>query len=423
MGNTPTPITTETLATLPAPGRIGYVLKMYPRFSETFILTELLSHQAAGLDIEVFSLRYPIDGRFHAELAEMGYPVTYLIDHHRLARERWEALQEYARHLPTLKDHLDDFLQTLGFGDAVQAAELAVMAKKRGITHLHAHFASISTSVARVAAQLAGITYSFTAHAKDIFHEEVDNDDLRRKLEGANAVVAISQFNDDYLRDTFGESAANVHMIHNGLDLRKFPYQAPEKRQPVFATVGRLVEKKGFDDLIDAVKILVDEGRTFTVEIVGTGPLTKQLKEHRDRLGLTDIIRMPGALPQHEVASIVSQAACFPCPCVLGSDGNRDGLPTVVLEAMALGTPVIGTPVTGLPEVVRDDDTGLMVPEHDPAALARAMARLLDEPDLRVRLAGNARKLIEAEFDTVTQAAEVALCFRAPAPAQRSASA
>ncbi|PZR52686.1 colanic acid biosynthesis glycosyltransferase WcaL [Xylanimonas oleitrophica] len=383
---------------------------MYPRFSETFVVTELLSMQRLGVDLEVFSLRYPVDGRFHPSLAEMRAPVTYLKHGGLRAADVWAALGAARAAVPEVDAHLDELLAA-EVGDAVQALELAVAVRERGITHLHAHFASVATTVARLAALLTGITYSVTAHAKDIFHEEVDPADLRRKVADARAVVTVSDYNLAHLRAELGPDAGRVRRVYNGLDLRGFPYADPGDRPPVVAAVGRLVEKKGFADLLEAVAVLVGSGRKVEVELVGAGPLADDLRARRDRLGLADVVHLRGPLPQDEVSRVVAGAACFAAPCVVGADGNRDGLPTVLLEAMALGTPVVSTPVTGIPEVVHDDATGLLVPERDPQALAVALGRLLDDALLRRRLAAAARELVETEFDTTRQAARVAETF------------
>lgn len=386
--------------------RVGYVLKMYPRFSETFILNEVLALEAAGADLEIFSLRAPADGRFHEALADVRAPVTYLTHHGRRASDLWTLLQGAARELPDLALHLDEILAA-DVDDAAQALELAMLVHRRGIDHLHAHFASVATTVARLASLLTGVTYSFTAHAKDIFHDEVDDGDLRRKIEGAAAVVTVSDFNLDHLRRSFPTVASCVERIYNGLDLLRFPYTSPEHRPPLVVAVGRLVEKKGFADLVTACAVLVARGRTFHCEVVGSGPEEGALRLQIDRLGLAGVVRLCGPLPQHQVRTTVANAAALVAPCVVGSDGNRDGLPTVLLEAMALGTPCVATPVTGIPEAVHHDRSGLLVPEADPHALATAIGRLLDDADLRTRLASAARGLVEEEFDVHRQSARL----------------
>ena len=401
--------------------RTGYVLKMYPRFSETFIVNEVLALEAAGSDLEIFSLRPPADGRFHESLAEVRAPVTYLRHSGLRAGDVWEALRRGAADLPGLPGCLDDLLAE-PVVDAVQAVELARAVRARGLTHLHAHFGSVATSVARLASRLTGVPFTFTAHAKDIFHEDVDPADLARKLSDAAAVVTVSDFNVGHLEQRYGVAAARVHRVYNGLDLARFGYADPGDRPPVVAAVGRLVEKKGFADLLDAVALLRAQGRELAVDLVGAGPLEADLRAQVARLALEGVVRMPGPLPQGRVKAVVQQAAVFAAPCVVGADGNRDGLPTVLLEAMALGTPCVGTPVTGIPEVVHDGRTGLLVPERDPAALAAALGRLLDDAALRSRLAAAARALVEAEFDVHRQAQRLqALFAAAPATARGAA--
>ena len=401
------------------PGRVGYVLKMYPRFSETFIVSELLGLEAAGTRVEIFSLRPPADGRFHEALAEVQAGVTYLRSSGLRAADVWDALSAARDVLPALPACLDELL-AVDVVDAVQAVQLAGLVRARALTHLHAHFGSVATTVARLAARLAGVSYSFTAHAKDVFHESVDPADLGRKLADASAVVTVSDFNLDHLRTRYGADAARVVRVYNGLDLARFPFRSPADRPVHVAAVGRLVEKKGFPDLLAALALLAGQGRAVECDLVGTGPLESALREQVAALGLERQVRMHGALPQGQVRSVVQSAAVFAAPCVVGADGNRDGLPTVLLEAMAVGTPCVATPVTGIPEVVQDGRTGLLVPERDPAALAAALARLLDDAPLRVRLASAARQLVEREFDVHRQAARLRPLFTGVPPAQQA---
>jgi glycosyltransferase involved in cell wall biosynthesis len=399
----------------PARVRVGYVLKMYPRFSETFIVNEVLELEAAGTQVEIFSLRPPVDGRFHECLAEVRAPVGYLGHSGLRAADVWSALADARAELPRLADCLDLLLRA-PVVDALQALELARAVQARGLTHLHAHFGSVATTVARLASRLTGVPFTFTAHAKDIFHCEVDPVDLRDKLSEAAAVVTVSEFNLAYLRNRYGPAASRVCRVYNGLDLARFPYAEPASRPQVIAAVGRLVEKKGFGDLVEAVALLVQAGRDLRVDIVGTGPLEDELREQIRARRLEGIVRMRGALPQGQVRQVVQEAAVFAAPCVVGGDGNRDGLPTVLLEAMALGTPCVATDVTGIPEVIRDGQTGLLVPPSSPARLAGALGRLLDDGALRTHLASGARDLVEREFDVHRQAAALRALFSRAAP-------
>jgi len=386
----------------PAGPVTAYVLKMYPRFSETFILGELLARERAGERIEVVSLRQPVDGRFHAALAQLRAPVTYLPTTSS-ASEAWRQLRSARSSRQAITAHLDELLAAEAC-DAVQAVRLAELVRERGITHLHAHFASVATTVARLASRLSGVPYSFTAHAKDIYHESVDPEDLRRKVADAHHVVTVSDYNLAHLRETYGPDADRVHRVYNGLDLTEAAWSGPADRPPLVVAVGRLVEKKGFDVLLDALARLHERQPEVRAVIAGDGALAGDLRAQRDRLGLQSVVDLPGPLPQTEVRELLARAAVFAAPCVVGPDGNRDGLPTVLLEAMAAGAPAVSTDVTGIPEVVRHERTGLLVPQRDPTALAGALERLLTDPALATRLSMAARALVERSFDIDVQA-------------------
>jgi glycosyltransferase involved in cell wall biosynthesis len=380
------------------PQRVGYVLKTYPRFSETFIVNEILAHEAAGLEIEIFSLRLPAEGRFHEAVSRVRARVTYLREKSPKGEEFWQAIVETGESAPegwrVMSDAGDE-----SAADVYQAMLLARKARARGISHLHAHFGTVATTVARLASRFSGLPYSFTAHAKDIFHESVEPDDLRGKLRDAGAVITVSDYNLRYLREAYGEDAARAYRVYNGLDLEQFSYSSPAKRRALIVAVGRLVEKKGFADLIDACAVLARRGHVFCCDIIGDGPLRAELQSQIQRHGLAGSVILRGPRSQEEVIQRIRKAAVFAAPCVVSADGDRDGLPTVLLETMALGTPCVSTDVTGIPEVLRDGRTGLMVSQHDPAALAEALERLLNDGALRELLAREARRLAEEQFD------------------------
>jgi glycosyltransferase involved in cell wall biosynthesis len=404
--------------------RIGYVVKRYPRYSETFIVNEILAHEAVGLEIEIFALRPPNDRYFQDIIAQVRSPVNYLYlpteswMPEALAAEAlkgtifWATLQEASLVLPNFWTALE-VARGEEVRDVYQSIILAQEVRRKGICHLHAHFGTQATTVTRLAAHFAGVPYTFTAHAKDIFHESVQPEDLRRKLADAAAVVTVSDYNLQYLRQHYDVAAERVQRIYNGLDLSRFPYTEPDNRQMVIVSVGRLIEKKGFADLIAACGILARRGCSFSCQLIGTGPLEAELRQQIEELGLQDKVQLLGARPQREVIEYMQNAAVFAAPYVVGSDGNTDGLPTVLLEAMALGTPCVSTNVTGVPEVLRDRQTGLMVPQHDATALAQASERLLTDTDLRVKLATQARHLIKTEFDIHHNTASLRTLFRA----------
>jgi glycosyltransferase involved in cell wall biosynthesis len=406
------------------PLRVGFVVKRYPRYSETFIVREIIAHEEAGLPIEIFALRPPNDRHFQDLIARVRAPVNYLcLPAEGILAESlatavltvsyfWRALAEASLVLPGLYSALEAARDEEA-RQVYQAVLLARDTRLKGINHLHAPFASDATTVARLAARFAGITYSFTARAKDIFHETVNPENLRRKLQEAAAVVTVSDYHLQYLRATYGPAAARVHRIYNGLDLRDFVFRPPIDRPPVILAIGRLVPKKGFESLLEACALLAPRHRDMRCRVVGTGPLLGELRAQSKRLDIEDRIEFVGPRPQNEVVREIYQAAVLAAPCVVSPDGDRDGLPNVIQEALALGTPVVSTDVTGIPEVVRHDVTGLQVPQNDPAALAAALERLLTNPDSRVRLATTARQLIEREFDIQRNTEQRRAIFRA----------
>lgn len=400
--------------------KIGYVTKMYPRFSETFIVTEILAREAAGEDIVIFSLRAPIDPRFHAELARVAAPVLYL-DRPTKPATLWDALRAAASHprlVRGMATHLEELLAAEA-DDAVQAILLAERALAAGITHLHAHFASLATTVARLASLLTGIPYSFTAHAKDIFHEEVDPVDLARKLADAAFIATVSDFNLAHLRRTFPLHAGRVVRVYNGLELARFPVRdALIRTGPLrVLAVGRLVEKKGFGLLLDAVQRIRGEGGEVIVDLVGGGEGARALEAQIERLGLGAVVTLHGPLPQSEVADRLRRADVFVAPCLVAADGNADGLPTVLLEAMATGTPCISTDVTGIPEVIQDGRTGILCRAGHLDDLVQALRSVAEPTWDPTPLVRRARALIEERFDATRQAQQLARLTRQSAAA------
>jgi glycosyltransferase involved in cell wall biosynthesis len=392
------------------PFRVGFVLKRYPRYSETFVVREILAHEEAGLSVEIFSLRPPDDAYFQDLISRVRAPANYLYMPAEgllpeslagatlTAAHFWKAIAEGSAELPGLVSRLEEIPEAEA-RDVYQGLQLARAVRRKNIHHLHAPFASDAATVARLASHFSGVPYSFTARAKDIFHEDVEAEDLRRKLRDAVGVVTISDFHLNYLRQTYGSLADKVQRIYNGLSLEEFMFRSPLDRPPVIVAVGRLIEKKGFADLIDACALLQKRQRTFHCRIIGSGKLQADLAGQISRLGLEGRVQLMGPMRQSEVVKEMQNAAVLAAPCVVANDGDRDGLPNVIQEALALGLPVVSTDVTGIPEVIQDDKTGIIVPQRDPHALAMAIERLLEDPALRVYLATEGRRLIEAEFD------------------------
>lgn len=399
---------------------IGYVLKMYPRFSETFVVTEILAREARGERLEIFALRPNDDTRFHAELARVQAPVRAVPVPRRLS-SAWDGLRGAARESElsaAVARHLPELLAA-DADDALQAIEVARQAHRRGITHLHAHFASTATTVARLAALLAGVPYSFTAHAKDIFHSSVDPIDLEQKLADAAFAVTVSDFNLHHLQRT-SRATATVARVYNGLDLDRFPFVPRPARGGTLRllAVGRLVEKKGFALLIDAVARLFGDGIDVTLDIVGDGELSASLRARAEASAASAAIRFLGPLPQGEVATRLREADVFVAPCLVGTDGNADGLPTVLLEAMATGIPCVSTAVTGIPEIIVDGETGVLCTPGDVESLVEGLRRATRADYPVEETTRRARALIEERFDARRQAQQLAELTAACAAAE-----
>ncbi|EEX49806.1 glycosyl transferase, family 1 protein [Pasteurella multocida] len=379
------------------PMYIGYVLKRYPRFSETFVVNEILAHERAGTKIDIFALGPVMETHFQDGISQVRAPVSRLTDKQRNTETFWALLNEGFSKLSNFAAKLEKAKGTVH--EVAQSVLLALEIKKRGIQHLHAHFGTQATTVARQAAIFADITYTFTAHAKDIYFQYEESTELGQKMRDASATVTVSDYNLAYLREQYGDDAKSAVRIYNGMDLRKFPYQPFTQNNRHILSVGRLVAKKGFSVLLDALAILKQREVSMHCTLVGDGGLRGQLLEQIERLNIQDVVDMVGPMPQPEIIKFMKSANMMIAPSVISEDGDRDGLPTVLLESMALGTPVISTQVAGIPELVQDGVTGLCVPPNDPEALADAIERLLDDPELCKTLSLNSRALIESEYD------------------------
>jgi glycosyltransferase involved in cell wall biosynthesis len=394
---------------------IAYILKMFPRFSETFILNELLELERQGVALRIFSLREPDDGIVHAEVGQVRGAVTYVrlgqvpavVRAHASVFRR--APLRYVRALasalrPRRRSSLRHFLKAGVIADHVQ---------RESLSHLHAHFASTAASVALHVHRLTRVPYSFTAHAKDIYRNDLDLDHLRTKLDEARFAVTVSDYNRDHLTRLGGDE---VVRIYNGLDLRRFVANgATPDDPPLVLAVGRLVEKKGFDVLIEACSLLRAAGVRFRCVIVGKGELKGDLRQLIAAHELEQHVELAGPLPREQLVDLFPRASVLAAPCVVGGDGNRDGLPTVLTEALALKVPVVATPVTGIPELVEDGRTGLIVPERDAAALAAAIRRLIEEPETARRLAAAGRARVEQNFDLRANVRELRALFEGAA--------
>lgn len=389
---------------------VGYVLRKFPVLSETFVLNEILALEARGMEVHVFSLAPSRDPRFHEGVGRLKATI-----HHVPGPLELNALLRYARRLAARNParYRRQLLRVLGtrrpklLWRFLQASYVADRARRAGIRHLHAHFANHPATVAHQASKLLGISFSFTAHAYDVFRE-ADPRVIARKMNDARFTITISEYNAAFLRSLPDGRRARVELVRNGVDMRRFapPTTRSEDAFTILA-VARLVEKKGLRYLVEACRHLRDRGLEFRCEIVGKGAEQPVLEGLVREWDLGDRVRLVGALAQQEIVARYQHADVVVLPCVVGSDGNRDGLPVSIIEALACGVPVISTPVTGIPEVVRDGVNGRVVPEADAVSLAGALETLIRDTALRQSLRAGARPSVVDEFDEEKTAARL----------------
>ena len=409
-----------------ASGCVAFVLKGYPRLSETFIAQEIRSLERRGLDIRIFSMRRPTDGAVHPVHREITAPVEYLPEylHHApraVLRAWWRGrrLPGYAAAFAALRR---DFLRDPGrsrlrrFGQAL----VLVQSLPAEVLHLHAHFLHTPASVVRYAALLSGLPWSVSAHAKDIWTTP-DWDKAEKLAECGWAVTCTEAGHRDLAR--VAPQPARIGLCRHGLDLLRFPPIATVHSQrdghdagdPLrLVSIGRLVPKKGYATLLRALAALPPELHWRLCHI-GGGPEAKRLRRLAAKLDLADRIDWRGAQPQEQVLACLRQSDLFVIACRIAEDGDRDGLPNVLLEAQSQALPVVATDAGSIPELIRDEENGLLAPAADSARLAQALARCIADPALRARLGTAGRARILEAFDHAQAIAPLAARFGLPA--------
>ena len=401
---------------------LGMILKGYPRISETFISNEIRLMEERGHRIRIFSMRQPREAFTHESVKKIRAKVDYLPegllsglpvflkaagslwrqDPAALRRGAALAARRYAatRKAATLK-HL------------LQASVIRTrFLPESGVGHLHAHFAHSPASVAHFSSVLSGLPFSFFAHAKDIYTQ--DRGSLREKIAAARLVVTCTEYNRIVLSDIAEGLSTPVRRVYHGIDTHLFSGRGerPPAAPYQLLTVSRLSPKKGLPTVYRALKILADGGVDFTHRLIGSGEERENIEALIRDLGLSERCLILGTLPHEKVLGYYRAADLFVLGCEIAANGDRDGIPNVFFEALAMGLPSVGTRVSALPELLRDGETGLLVPPRDPAALAGAMRRLLSDSSLRSRVIENGQKLVRERFDNQRLAGDLEAVYR-----------
>lgn len=406
---------------------LGMLLKGYPRISETFISNEIALLESLGFTIRILSMRHPREDFTHASVARIRARVDYLpetiagnLGRLLSANMEWLARHpvRYARGLARMFSRLVKTRKAATAKHLLQAGYLAArVLPASGVGHIHAHFAHSPTSVAAFASVLTGLPFSFTGHAKDIYTQNPDR--LIEKMAEARFVVTCTGYNAEHLAglpgNGNGRPSTPIHRVYHGIDLHLFapgePRLAPEPPYEIL-TVARLTPKKGLPTVFAALAVLQHRGIAFRHVLIGSGEERGRLERLASELGIADRIEWLGTQPHEVVVEHFRRADLFLLGCEVSDNGDRDGIPNVLVESMAMGVPVAATRVSALPELIPDDGHGLLVTPGDPEALATAALQLLTDRPLRQRVIENARARVVECFDNRRLANDLAAIFR-----------
>jgi glycosyltransferase involved in cell wall biosynthesis len=406
--------------------QIGYLLRSYPRLSQTFVLNEILALEKIGVSIQIFALTNPHEKVVQMQVDQVQAPVHYLDDD----MERRSLRSMLHENVEVARLHFKGYLRSLvyiaangGIDEGYTASNrwecflqavhliylLTVNERRTGkkIDHLHAHFAHDPALIAYLVHLVTGMPFSFTAHARDLF--QVPEKILADRIHQAKAVITCCRANLEYLKQVAPSQQSKFSLVYHGVNLKDFqPPSSAEtgsaSKSPLILSVGRLVEKKGFQDLLQALLIVKEKGEDFQCAIYGDGPLCNELREWTAEHNMAGEVLLMGDRTQQELISVYQNATLFILTPVQTEDGDRDGIPNVIVEAMAVGLPVITTAVSGIPELVENNRNGLLYQPHDVEGISFGIIELLHDTQKRRQLGSAGSKKVMEQFD-ITQAA------------------
>ena len=379
----------------------------FPCLTTTFIDREILEAKRQGVNMVLVSIRPPSPFQMRPEIKELAAETKYILPVPWLrfvGANLYFILTRPRVYLSTLfylltRQHNTVAARAKTFFHFAEGVWAAALSRPERVDHIHAHFADRAAIVALVASRLLRVPYSLTAHASDIYVSPVL---LSEKIANAKFVTTCTGYNKAHLERV---TEHRIELVYHGLDLtvvEAIPRPSHNDQFPLILSVGQLKEKKGFPYLIKACRLLKNQGYGFRCEIIGEGSRRGELETLIAELKLQDMVMLRGILPNTEVMTRYTQATLFVLPCVIARDGDRDGIPNVLLEAMTNCVPVVSTNLSGIPEVVQDGVTGLLIDPGDEEAMAEAIARLLNDAQLRERLGRKGCQWVEERFNIRT---------------------
>ena len=396
--------------------QLAYFLGIFPKLSETFVLNELIALEQVGIKPQLFAMYFPEEKVSHEEAQRLAATTTYLPAY--VESWGWKLL---LIHLSFLLGSPLKYLRALSFVLRKGCARkllfyylpVARLMKQRGIKHIHVHFALEQASLAVLINILTGIRYSLTVHAHDLF---LPQDLMNDKLERASFIVTCTRFNREFMLEKYPQiEPEKVNVIYHGLNLSEIDRNRDpviKSEPPVILTIARLVEKKGLTYLLKAAALLRERGREFEVYLVGKGEYLERLEKEARQLQLEHTVHFLGPREHQEVLDFYRKSTLFVLPCIQSAAGDLDGIPNVLVEAMASDLPVVSTRLSGIPELIDNGVSGILVQPKQVEALAQAIEELFADPEKRLALAQAARERVQTLFDCQTAAQKLNTLFR-----------
>ena len=365
--------------------KFAYLFERFPSFGQTFCYREVAELARQGITPPIFSIRNPKDEPPQDWETSIVKRVHYLPEENELLDDVRRASKK-RKLTPEIVAALDEWGRRTDFLRLYQAVYVGFRLREMGIGHFHAHFMGMAARTAFWIHGFFPITFSFTAHANDIFAPRNFEIGLDKLVDAARVIVTVSDYAKKFLQERFPECADRIRRIYNGLDLNEFGPADFSSVPPLILAIGRLIGKKGFADLIRACGLLAEHGKSFRCEIFGEGPLENELRGQINQLNLQNRVALSGAKPLRDVRQRLAVANIFVLPSIIDPDGGMDNLPTVIMEAMATGLPVASTTIGGISEMVVENETGFLVQPDDAAALANVIEKVIDDRLLAQKL-------------------------------------